>query len=320
MNNLHKASGAEEESFSDLYGRLRGITEKALNEYLPKPDPRSGLLYDAMKYSLDAGGKRLRPVLLLAACRAVQGDPADALPFACAIEYIHTYSLIHDDHPSMDNDDLRRGKPTNHRVFGDDIAILAGDGLLNSAMDVMLGAVMDEKEPEKKERKLSAAFEISSAAGACGMVAGQTADVLATGGRMAQRIHLTEDEKPEFLRYIHRNKTGALIRAAVRAGAIAGGAREEELSALTSYAENTGLVFQIVDDILDVVGEEQTLGKKIGMDAALGKLTYPALFGLEASFRFAQQYTQEAAEALALLGERGEFLRKLTLDLQKRIS
>ncbi|MGN1351122.1 MAG: polyprenyl synthetase family protein [Anaerovoracaceae bacterium] len=320
MNDLHKASGAEEESFSDQYGRLRGITEKALNEYLPKPDPRSGLLYDAMKYSLDAGGKRLRPVLLLASCQAVQGSISDALPFACAIEYIHTYSLIHDDHPSMDNDDLRRGKPTNHKVFGDDMAILAGDGLLNSAMDVMLAAVMAEGDPEKKERKLAAACEISKAAGTGGMVAGQTADVLATGGRLARRIDLAEEEKPEFLRYIHRNKTGALIRAAVRAGALVGGAHGQELGALTEYAEKVGLVFQIVDDILDVVGDEQTLGKKTGMDAALGKMTYPSVFGLEQSYDFARQYTQEAEGAMEPLGNHGMFLVKLALDLQKRIS
>ena len=325
MSNIPEKDTAGGSLYKEEYSRLKNMVEAHIDRYIPDVDKRSGILYDAMKYSVDAGGKRLRPVLLLAACEAAGGDAAEALPFACAIEFIHTYSLIHDDHPSMDNDDLRRGKPTNHKVFGDDIAILAGDGLLNSGMDVMLEAVMAEADDALRERKLRASYEISRAAGVRGMVAGQTADVMMTGGGLEEHrkiyVELSEDQKPDMLRYIHRNKTGALIRASVRAGAVIGGASDNELEAFTDYAEKIGLVFQIVDDILDVVGDEDITGKKTGMDADLGKLTYPAVFGLEKSYEFAAIETQAAVDALKNGSQvSSDFLEKLALDLQNRIS
>ena len=324
MNNISEKNVAGSSLYKEAYNRLKKITERHLDMYIPDVDERSGILRDAMKYSVDAGGKRLRPVLLLAACEAAGSDASEAVPFACAIEFIHTYSLIHDDHPSMDNDDLRRGKPTNHKVFGDDIAILAGDGLLNSGMEIMLEAVIAEKDAAARGRKLRAAYEISRAAGVRGMIAGQTTDVMMTGGGLQEHrgryCEISDEEKPDMLRYIHRNKTGALIRAAVRAGAVIGGADDAELEAFTEYAEKIGLVFQIVDDILDVIGDEKEIGKKTGMDAELGKLTYPAVFGLEKSYSYAAEETAAAIAALERCSSATGFLKKLALDLQGRIS
>lgn len=295
------------------YERLKNMVEDELASRLPEVDARSGVLKEAMLYSLKAGGKRLRPVLLLAACELCGGDAQKALPYACAIEFIHTYSLIHDDHPSMDNDDLRRGMPTNHKVFGDDIAILAGDGLLNSAFDIMLRDIIKRGcAPELA----SAAYEISIAAGAGGMIAGQTADVIMS----SQKGVNIESSPEEMLKYIHKNKTGALIRAAVRAGAIIAGADENTLKALTEYAENLGLTFQIVDDILDVTGDEETLGKNTGVDEQSGKLTYPALYGIEGSKKKASEATHKAVDFISYMGEKKEFLVQLALDLQMRIS
>lgn len=297
--------------FSEKYEELRRKVEEELENYLPAADPRSGLLDEAMRYSLSAGGKRLRPVLLLAVCEIAGGSVEEAMPFACAMEYIHTYSLIHDDHPSMDDDDLRRGKPTNHIVYGDDMAILAGDGLLNSAFDVMIDAVLKaDGDPEKKSRRLRAMREISEAAGVRGMIAGQAADC------RPEKVGGSEEER---LLYIHRNKTGAIIRASVRAGAILGGADGSDLEAFTRYAEQTGLTFQIVDDILDVIGNIRELGKTPGSDEAKGKVTYPSVYGLEYSYDRAREVTEEALSALEPLGDT-VFLKELALDLLKRIS
>ena len=200
-----------------------------------------------------AGGKRLRPVLLLAACEFAGGDINRALPYACAIEYIHTYSLIHDDMPEMDNDDLRRGMPTNHKMFGNAMALLAGDGLLSTAFEVMhKDELLYFDDSAKLKRRIRATYEISKYCGCRGMVAGQVADIEAEGKQCSK----------EMLDYIHINKTAALIMAAVRAGAHLGGADDQMMEALTLYAENLGLAFQIVDDILDVVGDEATLGKR----------------------------------------------------------
>ncbi len=330
MSNITVDNTSGNDLYKTAYAGFIKTTEDALDLYLPQVDERSGVLREAMSYSLEAGGKRLRPALLLAACEAVgRGDASVAVPFACAIEFIHTYSLIHDDHPSMDNDDLRRGKPTNHKVFGDDIAILAGDGLLNSAMDVMFEAIIAEKDSDKKDRLIKAAYEISRAAGVRGMVAGQTTDVIMTGGKNAAeqesaangtKSTVDEAQRMDMLRYIHKNKTGALIRAAVRAGAFIGGADGKLMESLTEYAENIGLVFQIVDDILDVVGDEEKLGKKTGVDEELGKLTYPSLVGLERSYELAEEFTQNAVKALESADIDSVFLAKLALDLKNRIS
>ncbi|MCI8285067.1 MAG: polyprenyl synthetase family protein [Firmicutes bacterium] len=295
------------------YERLKNIVDNELAYRLPEVDAHSSILREAMLYSVKAGGKRLRPVLLLAACELCGGYAQKALPYACAVEFIHTYSLIHDDHPSMDNDDLRRGMPTNHKVFGDDIAILAGDGLLNSAFDVMLGDIIMQG---CSSELAAAAYEISLAAGTRGMIAGQTADVVMS----SQKGVNDESNREEMLKYIHKNKTGALIRAAVRAGALIAKADENTLKALTEYAENLGLTFQIVDDILDVIGDEKTLGKNTGADEQSGKLTYPSLYGLEESKKKAAEVTRRAVNAISGMGEKKEFLIQLALDLQMRIS
>lgn len=306
--------------FSTEYKRYKNIIEENLYRCLPEVDRHGEILEISMKYSLEAGGKRLRPVLLLAACEMCGGDISEAVPFACAIEYIHTYSLIHDDHPSLDNDDLRRGKPTNHKVFGDDMAILAGDGLLNSAYDVMI----EELLKDLSTAKVKAVYEISKAAGTGGMITGQVADVLMTGSNSRKGAVIEENEvfaeAEDTLRFIHANKTGALIRAAVRAGAVLAGADGKLMDALTEYAEKLGLTFQIVDDILDVVGDEEVLGKKVGADQLLGKLTYPAVYGLEESYSKASQATEEAVKALENTGTDADFLAELAIDLLKRIS
>lgn len=312
------------------YAAWKKLVESHLCEFLPEVSERSSVLYEAMEYSLSAGGKRLRPVLLLEACSVCSGDVSRALPYACAIEFIHTYSLIHDDHPSMDDDDYRRGKLTNHKVFGDDIAILAGDGLLNSAFDIMLEAVLEAAaEGRSTQMLVRAAYEISKAAGVRGMVAGQTADVKNTDARRMAQAKDADDiasamkdvgDDSEMLLYIHRNKTGALIRAAVRAGALIAGASEKQFEILTEYAENLGLAFQITDDILDVVGDEAALGKSTGADERLGKLTYPSVYGIEESRRRLKEVTQKAVSAAESLGEEGSFLGKLAIDLQDRIT
>ena len=225
------------------YDEYRNFAEEHLMDYIPEIDHKSITLYDSMKYSITSGGKRLRPVLLLASCEFSGGTMVDALPYACALEYIHTYSLIHDDLPAMDNDDFRRGNPTNHRVFGDAIAILAGDGLLNSAYEIMnMDMLMYFDNPIALKKRICASYEISKGSGVRGMVAGQVADIEAQGHSCSK----------EMLDYIHLNKTAALIVSAIRAGAYIGGADSERIEALTAYGENLGLLFQITDDILDV--------------------------------------------------------------------
>ncbi len=311
----------------ERYSRWKDLTEQYLTGMLPQVDERSRRLYESMTYSLEAGGKRLRPILLLETCSLCGGSAERALPYACAVEFIHTYSLIHDDHPSMDNDDFRRGKPTNHRVFGDGMAILAGDGLLNSAFDIMLPEVRDAAgRGEDVLNLIQAVSEISGAAGVGGMIAGQAADLVHTGEAGDGSLHTpaapetSGEDREDILLYIHRNKTGALIRGAVRAGAFVAGASREQVRLLTEYAENLGLAFQISDDILDVTGNAEILGKSTGMDEKLGKLTYPSVYGMELSHRKLQEATQRAVKAISLFGEQSAFLGELAIDLQNRVS
>lgn len=292
------------------FDRYKSIVEEHLLDFIPEIDHKSITIYESMKYSLTAGGKRLRPVLLLAACEFAGGDINNAIPYACAIEYIHTYSLIHDDMPEMDNDDLRRGVPTNHKVFGEAMALLAGDGLLSTAFEVMhRDELLYLDEDIRLKRRIRAAYEISKYAGCRGMVAGQVADIEAEGKQCSR----------EMLDYIHINKTAALIMASVRAGAQLGGADDKMLESLTNYAENLGLAFQIVDDILDVVGDEATLGKKTGVDLENNKSTYPALYGLEASQARLEELTQNAVDALADYYDTAEFFTQLVKDLAVRV-
>ncbi len=255
-------------------------------------------LRSAMRYSLLLPGKRLRPVLLLAAYHLVRDDWERALPFACAMEMIHTYSLIHDDLPAMDDDALRRGKPTNHRVFGEAVAILAGDGLLNLAYETMLSAPIAAERPEQAVR---AAGEIARRAGVCGMIAGQTADVTLEG----------HAPTAESVRYIHLHKTADLLTAPVVAGLMLAGATEAQLEAGRAYGRGIGLAFQIVDDLLDLEGDVSLLGKETGMDAQRGKQTWPAAFGVERSRQDAGKAIEQAVQALSPFGERGAYLREL---------
>jgi geranylgeranyl diphosphate synthase, type II len=291
------------------YLRYKELVELHLLDFLPEVDSKSMTIIESMRYSLAAGGKRIRPALLLGACDFCGGDIKQALPYACAIEYVHTYSLIHDDLPAMDDDDLRRGQPTNHKVFGEAMAILAGDGLLTSAFEVMYRDLfLYFDDPVKMKRRIRASYEIAKGAGCRGMVAGQVADIEGEGKHYSK----------EMLDYIHINKTGALIVAAVRAGAHLGDANEETMTKLTEYAECLGLAFQIVDDILDVVGDEAEMGKTKGIDEKNHKSTYPALYGLDQSYNRMHQLTEKAIEIMAPYYDNAEFFTKLVRELENR--
>ena len=290
-------------NFKAEWKKRADLVEEGLLRELKKVPAYDETLEKAMEYSLMAGGKRLRPVLLMAAADAVGKDGAAFLTTGCAIEMIHTYSLIHDDLPAMDNDDYRRGKPTNHKVFGDGIAVLAGDALLTLAFEVML-----RQEGAAPETLVTVVSEMSRAAGPYGMVGGQVLDLEGEG----RRLDLAA------LRKIHMGKTGALFCAAIRSGAILAGAKEEELAALTLYAERFGLAFQITDDILDVTGDEAAIGKPVGSDVRNEKATYVTLTSLEEAKKLAEAAVSEAVEALAVFGERAAFLRDLALFLLGR--
>ncbi|MFO7899471.1 MAG: polyprenyl synthetase family protein [Planctomycetota bacterium] len=274
---------------------LRRMVERRLDVWLPAADEPPERLHAAMRYSLFAGGKRVRPILCLLACRAVGGADEQALPPACAIECVHTYSLIHDDLPAMDDDDVRRGKPSCHRKFDAATAILAGDALLTLAFGIVA-----EQTPDPEVARLLTA-EIAAAAGWAGMVGGQMADLLAEGAG--------PDE--EALHFIHERKTGALIRASVRTGALAGGAGKAELAALSAYACRVGLAFQIADDILDETATTEKLGKTAGKDKDAGKLTFPAVYGLDESRARGRRIADEAKRAVAGLGRAAEPLQDL---------
>ena len=294
---------------NDKYLEYKELLEKHLLDFLPDIDHKSITLYESMKYSLTAGGKRLRPVLLLASCDFAGGSVTDALPYACAMEYIQTYSLIHDDLPAMDNDDLRRGVPTNHKVFGDAIAILAGDGLLNTAFECMnKDMLMYFDEPEKLKNRVKASYEIAKGAGCRGMVAGQVADIEAEGKQCSK----------EMLEYMFINKTSALIVASVRAGLMLGGADDRMLDDLTKYAECIGLAFQIEDDLLDVLGDAKELGKKTGMDAERAKSTYPGLYGIEKSHERLSELYEAAANYIAPYYDNAEFFAAIIEMLKNR--
>lgn len=279
-------------------------TEARLRELLPTVVCYPSVIHEAMAYSIFAGGKRFRPVLCMAACEAVCGNGAVALDAACALECIHTYSLIHDDLPGMDNDDYRRGKLTNHKVFGEGMAILAGDALLTYAFEILTN--MDDGTHSRQIVQII--HEISKASGEAGMIGGQVVDIL------------SERKEPnlELLQYIHTHKTGALIVASVRVGAILGGASAEQLQALTVYAQQLGLAFQITDDILDVVGDSEKIGKPVGSDEKNQKATYPLLFGMEQSQQMAKEAVDAAVDALVSMGDRADLLRQLALYLLNR--
>jgi geranylgeranyl diphosphate synthase type II len=273
----------------------------ALERYFPKKEELTSNLYKAMQHSLFAGGKRIRPILSIASFEAAGGKGERILPFACALEMIHTYSLIHDDLPAIDNDDYRRGKPTCHKVFGEAIAILAGDGLLTEAFRLMTNQTGKEHSSSDEALVLDLISEVAQAAGVLGMVGGQVVDIESEG----KAVDLPT------VQYIHTHKTGAMILASVRVGAKLGGARETLLKALTCYGESLGLAFQVADDILNVEGKAALMGKKTGSDLSKGKATYPSVLGVEESKKRARELVHLAVDALKPLGPEADPLREI---------
>ncbi len=287
------------------YEAYHDLVEQALLPQLEGLGEMPAILREAMGYSLTAGGKRLRPVLLLAACEAAGGTAQEALPYACALEMIHTYSLIHDDLPAMDNDDLRRGRPTNHRVYGEGMAILAGDGLLHGAMELMLRDACGRGDL----RGTRAAEAIARRAGVCGMVAGQVMDVTGEG----------TEPTPEKVAYIHAHKTADLLTAPLEAGVLLAGGGEELLRAAIDYGFHLGMAFQMVDDLLDVEGDAALLGKNTGMDAQLGKLTWIAVHGVAKTRQDAADHIARAVEAAGKFGENMNFFKTLAQSTLNRL-
>lgn len=282
---------------------MKESVEQWINDYFddkPEIDNRN---FEAMNYSIKVGGKRVRPILMLLTYAMYKKDYRAIMPFAAALEMIHTYSLIHDDLPSMDNDDLRRGKPTNHKIYGEAIAILAGDGLLNEAMIIMLNQCLDGNL-----NKIKASLTLAKASGPQGMIAGQICDILSEG------ISISEEE----LLYMHRNKTGQLIKAAIISGAILGEASAEELTHLSDYGEKLGLAFQIKDDILDVIGDVDILGKNVKSDECNNKTTFITMYGLEKCKEKCSALTKECFKILEKLKGNKEYLEEITEFLLKR--
>jgi geranylgeranyl diphosphate synthase type II len=283
----------------DYLNNRSALVDQALEKWLPDGERMPKSLHQSMRYSVFAGGKRLRPILMIAACEAVGGSAQDVLHAACALEMIHTYSLVHDDLPAMDDDDFRRGRPTNHKVYGEATAILAGDALLTEAFRLLADAEANSKVSAEKALKV---IEIVARyAGSQGMVGGQVVDMESEG---------KEIDFPT-LEYIHTHKTGGLILTSVQVGALLGGGDAEQLAALTRFGGAAGLAFQIADDILDVVGEQSELGKDVGSDQERGKATYPALLGVSEARERANELCNIAFEALAPLGENAEILQGL---------
>ena len=266
--------------------------EDLLKQYMPKEEGYQKTIFEAMNYSLSSGGKRLRPILTLESAKIIGGDVKEVIPFCVAIE------IIHDDLPAMDNDDFRRGKPTNHKVFGDGMATLAGDALLNYAFEIMLKESLGK---ENADIRLKAIYEIARGAGIYGMIGGQVVDIESENKSI-------EKEKLDF---IHMNKTAAMIIGCMRAGAIMGNACEDDLQNITKYAKNIGLAFQIVDDILDIVGDEKALGKPVGSDIENHKSTYPSLIGLDESKKVATDLIKEAKDSIRKISGESRFLEDL---------
>lgn len=281
------------------------LIERALGEAVPQADLPAARLFEAMRYSLLGAGKRLRAVLAIAACEAVGGRLEAALGLACALEMIHSYSMVHDDLPCMDDDDLRRGKPTNHKVYGEALATLAGDALLTDAFKMLARSGSGRVAPAVM---LEVVAELADAAGSAGMVAGQTVDILSEGQPIS----------PGQLEYLHARKTGALFLAAVRGGARLGGASPAKLKELSAYGRALGLAFQVVDDILDVEGSTEQVGKRTHKDDGRGKATYPALIGLERAREFARALERRALAALAGFDRRAEPLRAIASFVVER--
>lgn len=292
-------------TFEEQLNRYIELINTQISNYLNFEVGHNNILIESMSYSLFAGGKRLRPILALASYDLFAKDISKIIPYACALEMIHTYSLVHDDLPAMDNDDYRRGKLTNHKVYGDGIAILAGDGLLNYSFEIMLEDALRREDPLPYIRSIK---EIASRAGINGMIAGQVVDL------QSENKSIDKDT----LNYIHLNKTAALIAAPLKVGAIIGGADEEDITQMENIGLSLGLAFQIQDDILDVIGDVGKLGKSIGSDAQNQKSTYTELFGLEESIKHVNELTENVISMLAPYKDRSSFLIELSNYLMKR--
>lgn len=286
-------------------GEYAALVEQALPQQLSGLGQMPERLEEAMAYSLEAGGKRLRPVLLLAVCDAMGKELSSVMPYACALEMIHTYSLIHDDLPAMDNDNLRRGKPTNHMVFGEGMAILAGDGLLHGAMELMLRTACKDGSMQG----LRAAEAIARRAGVTGMVAGQVMDVTQEGGQVTE----------EKVTYIHAHKTADMLIAPLEAGLILSGAGQEAIEAGIAYGYHLGMAFQMVDDLLDVIGDEQVMGKQTGMDAQQGKMTWVALKGISGTKQDAAEHIRLACDAADQFDQGVKFFKELAKNTLNRV-
>jgi len=288
--------------------KKKDIVDKSLEKLVPPSTAFPPSVHEAIRYSLFAGGKRVRPILVIAAAEALGASTADLLPFAGALELIHTYSLIHDDLPALDDDDFRRGRATCHKVYGETIAILAGDGLLNMAFEVLSDS--RRLKAVSAQRLVAIIKEISTASGVYGMVGGQVVDIESEG----------KDIDFPTLEYIHTHKTGALIRASVRTGALYAKASKKQFSALTHYGELVGLAFQIVDDILDITGSREETGKDEGSDLKKGKQTFPSFYGLDESRRRAVEVSERAVLALKDFGRKADPLRELAKYIVNRAS
>ena len=279
------------------------IINKVMRGYTEHENNPQSLIYEAMNYSLFAGGKRIRPVIMLLVCDMLSGDENEVMPFACAMEMIHTYSLIHDDLPAMDNDDYRRGKLTNHKKYGEAIAILAGDALLNKAFETVTSAVYKDSS-----RAIKAMSVLSKSSGTEGMIGGQTVDIESEGKKIS----------PDELLYLHSLKTGAIIRSSGVIGAIMAGAGNDEIKAVDEYCKNLGIAFQIQDDLLDILGNEEILGKATGSDSANEKTTFVTLYGIEESKKAVDSYTEKACSALDVFGSKAQQLKALAYLLVNR--
>lgn len=286
--------------------KKKAVVDSTLNACFSKTEGLASDIVDSMKYSLFAGGKRLRPILCIAGAEAVGGTETNVLPVACALELIHTYSLIHDDLPVMDDDDLRRGRPTNHKVFGEAVALLAGDGLLTEAFNLMTATELTGRVSPSALLKVISL--IAQASGYRGMIGGQLVDIQSEG------------KQPDLLlvEFIHTRKTGALLNASVTSGAILGGGNDLQIQAISAYGEKIGLAFQISDDIMDIEGNSNTMGKKAGADEQRGKVTYPAVFGLAKSKKIQSELVGAAIDSLNVIDLRANTLRQIARYIVER--
>ena len=293
-------------NFKQELNKYQEIVNKELEKYLRKQECPEKVLNYAMEYSLMAGGKRLRPILMLNVYEIFKGDYTTCMPYAVAMEMIHNFSLIHDDLPGIDNDDFRHGKQTNHKKFSEATAILAGDGLLNGAYQVIAKNILEEIDIKMQKQKILAFKEVTDSTDR--MIAGEYVDTEFEGKPISS----------DYLEYMHKNKTGALLRACARIGAIIANASEDDIEKITKYAEIIGLTFQIKDDILSVIGDESVLGKPVGNDEKRGKCTYVTKYGLEQSQKMLEELTKEAIDIAKIYNEKGEFLKELALYIQTR--